>query len=187
MIKRIMAMASVLLLASPAWAQSPGTVNLVGPSTSPGAPQVTPGMVNTAVNAALTAKADMVTMNAEITRATVAEAGKLSLTGGTLTGPVGFTSAPNVTAAGVDQGTATAVCAQNVTVTTAAYQSGIVLCGTLGTAVWATVTNQSTNQYLFYPRSGAQWRSLGTNLPIAMNPGGTTTVNCPTSTQCYFR
>jgi hypothetical protein len=51
--------AILLLLATPAaLAQTQGTVNLVGPSTNPGAPQITPATINAAVNAALAAKAD---------------------------------------------------------------------------------------------------------------------------------
>lgn len=52
-----------LLLAWPAAAQSPGTVNLVGPSTSPGAPQITPQAINDAVNAALARKLDFGPIN----------------------------------------------------------------------------------------------------------------------------
>ncbi|HEY1441988.1 MAG TPA: hypothetical protein VGF65_14455, partial [Mycobacterium sp.] len=47
-----------LLFVAPALAQSPGAINLVGPSTVPGAPQVTPATINAAVNSALAAKQD---------------------------------------------------------------------------------------------------------------------------------
>ncbi len=47
------------LWATPAVAQTAGGVNLVGPSTTPGAPQITPATINAAVNAALGAKVDV--------------------------------------------------------------------------------------------------------------------------------
>lgn len=55
--RRILALV-LALLAFPALAQTPGAINLVGPSTVPGAPQVTPLAINTAVNSALGLKAD---------------------------------------------------------------------------------------------------------------------------------
>lgn len=53
-------LAVLLLLAAPAFAQSPGTVNLIGPSTTPGAPRIVRAdQINTAVNDALRLKADV--------------------------------------------------------------------------------------------------------------------------------
>lgn len=56
-----------LLLASPAMAQTAGTVNLVGPSTSPGAPQLTPAAINAAINAALANKQDCCSAGGNLT------------------------------------------------------------------------------------------------------------------------
>lgn len=48
-----------VLLAVPALAQSPGTVNLIGPSSTPGAPKITEvGTVNAIINQALSSKFD---------------------------------------------------------------------------------------------------------------------------------
>lgn len=58
MIRR--ALTCMLLLSTPALAQSPGTVNLYGPSTTPGAPQVTPSAIAAAVNLAFMGKVDAV-------------------------------------------------------------------------------------------------------------------------------
>lgn len=85
--RRILLMV-LLTLAWPAFAQSPGTINLVGPSSGTGAPLVTPQAVNTAVNQALTLKADLTGLNTEITRAAIAESLLLPLAGGTVTGPM---------------------------------------------------------------------------------------------------
>lgn len=58
MIPHMRHLALILLLASPAVAQTPGTLNLSGPST--GGPVVTTATINAAVNAQLGAKADAV-------------------------------------------------------------------------------------------------------------------------------
>lgn len=48
-----------MMLAAPACAQSPGTVNLIGPSSTPGAPKITEvGTVNAIINQALSSKFD---------------------------------------------------------------------------------------------------------------------------------
>jgi galactokinase len=47
---------------SQAQVQSPGTINLVGPSTSPGAAPITPAAINLQVNAALATKANASTV-----------------------------------------------------------------------------------------------------------------------------
>lgn len=76
-------LALLLLLASPALAQTPGTLNLSGPST--GGPVVTTATINGAVNAQLGAKADAV--NPVFT-------GNLTLTGNaTMGGTLGATGA----------------------------------------------------------------------------------------------
>ena len=80
----------LLLLASPAFAQSPGTVNLVGPSTSPGAPQITPAAVNTAVNVALTAKADVLSTPVTVNGASCAAATSLPVARSTVTAATAF-------------------------------------------------------------------------------------------------
>lgn len=52
--------ASLLLIAFPALAQSPGTVHLLAPSNSPGAPRITQAdQINNAVNEAMRLKADV--------------------------------------------------------------------------------------------------------------------------------
>ena len=61
----------LLLTAGSAVAQSPGTLNLLGPSTTPGAPQITSvGQLNAPINAALAAKADA--LNGTLTNPTLA-------------------------------------------------------------------------------------------------------------------
>lgn len=55
--RRILALV-LCLLGSPALAQTAGSINLFGPSTVPGAPQIGPAAINTAVNAALGLKLD---------------------------------------------------------------------------------------------------------------------------------
>ncbi len=57
---RFLNLAAFLLLgvSSQAFAQSSGTIALSGPSTVPGAPQITPAAINSAVNVALLLKAD---------------------------------------------------------------------------------------------------------------------------------
>jgi hypothetical protein len=97
-----------LLIAAPALAQSPGTVNLIGPSSTPGAPQVTTvATINAAINAALTAKADAA--NGVLTAP--------AITGGTISGapisgaPGSFTtlSAPSPVFTGTINGAAAAL------------------------------------------------------------------------------
>src|ERR1700679_4204576 len=79
-------LAALLAGASPALAQSQGTLNLVGPSTTPGAAAITSVVqLNAPINAAMAAKADYSSLTTETARATAAEALKMPLTGGTLT------------------------------------------------------------------------------------------------------
>lgn len=56
-----------LLLAFPALGQTPGAVALTGPSTTPGAPQLTPAAINAAINAALAAKQDCCSAGGNLT------------------------------------------------------------------------------------------------------------------------
>jgi fibronectin-binding autotransporter adhesin len=90
-----------LLLAGPAFAQAPGTLNLVGPSSTPGAPQITTvAQVNAAVNAALGLKADA--LNGVLTApviagGTIAGLASLGVTGpATVGGTLGVTGAATV-------------------------------------------------------------------------------------------
>ncbi len=53
-----LAITLLLGISTQAFGQSAGSVNLTGPSTVPGAPQITPAAVNSAINTALTLKAD---------------------------------------------------------------------------------------------------------------------------------
>jgi hypothetical protein len=84
--------AACLLLASPAGAQSPGTVNLVGPSQ--GGQQITPQAVNNAVNNALRAKQDYPGGSGSGTVTSIIFSSPL--TGGTITssGTVGLGNIP---------------------------------------------------------------------------------------------
>jgi len=89
-----MTMRRALLLAAAALAvmgQSPGTMNLQGPSTAPGAPQITPGAVNTAVNSQLTSKVDVT--NGALTNPTITG-------GGTFAGA--FTNSGSLTLTGTN-------------------------------------------------------------------------------------
>src|SRR5258708_19151306 len=80
--RRLAALLLALLLGFPAFAQTPGSVNLVGPSTVPGSPTITPLAINNAINPALALKADAA--NPVIT-------GITTLTGGTQTVTVDVT------------------------------------------------------------------------------------------------
>jgi hypothetical protein len=55
-----LALAALSLWIHPAGAQTPGTLNLTGPSTTPGAPQLTPQALNGAINAQLGIKFDAI-------------------------------------------------------------------------------------------------------------------------------
>jgi hypothetical protein len=89
------AIAGVCLLAAPASAQSPGTVNLVGPSGG-GQKQITPKAINDAVNAALMAKQDYPVAFGSLTLTdgthTVAPIGQIIVTGAVVGG-----TTPNAT------------------------------------------------------------------------------------------
>src|SRR6185369_7410211 len=89
------AIAAVFLLIVPASAQSPGTVNLVGPSGG-GQRQITPKSINDAVNAALRAKQDFPGGSGSLTLTdgthTVTPTSRLTITGA----PIGGTP-PNAT------------------------------------------------------------------------------------------
>jgi hypothetical protein len=84
------------LLALPALAQTPGSVNLFGPSTVPGAPQVTPAAVNAAVNAALALKSDVAN---PVFTGTVHGAAFAFTGNGTVGGTLGVTGASTFTGA----------------------------------------------------------------------------------------
>lgn len=113
---RIIAVLS-LLLAGPAFAQTAGTLDLVGPSTSPGAPQLTPAAINTAVNAQLGMKAD-----ANASSATAATAGGILRTLATR-----FADTVNIVDYAVCDGTTVATTTMNTAAADAAGHASLMI------------------------------------------------------------
>lgn len=74
---------------------------------------------------------------------------------------------PAVSAAGSNQGSATALTAQFNAVTTVGSGQGVILAATLALA--QTVWNRGLNSLLVYPPSGAQIDGLGTNNPATIS------------------
>ena len=101
-----------------------------------------------------------------------------------LPSPITFSTAATVSAAGTTQGTATVLSSQDNAITTCAAGAGVqVASTTLG--AWVAVLNQSANNCLIYPPSGAAWNSLSTNAPATLVPDGVARFKLFTSTQGY--
>jgi hypothetical protein len=94
-----------------------------------------------------------------------------------------WTSAATVTAAGTNQGNATALTAQVNVVTTVSAGTGVRLPCTTG--VWQPLFNRGANTVLVYPCSGRQIESNGVNVAVGIAANWQQTFYCPTASQCY--
>lgn len=106
-------------------------------------------------------------------------------TGATLNQPNVFWSTSSaVTAAGTNQGTATALTSVNNIVTTVSSGTGVVLpTGAAGQSV--AVYNKGANALNVYPASGASIDALSTNVAYSLAAGGTIVLNATSSTKWY--
>lgn len=107
----------------------------------------------------------------------------LNKAGDTLTGLLGTTVAATASAAGTNQGTATAIAAQVTVFTTVAPGAGAVLNNTVGAA--QVIFNRGGNPLTIYPFSGAQIEGYGVNNPVAVAVGGAVVIRCASTTQCF--
>jgi hypothetical protein len=67
-------------------------------------------------------------------------------------------------------------------VNVSAYQAGVIAPATLNKV--SVVANQSLNEMLLYPPSGAHWGVYAANAPLGINPGSGAQFYCTSSTQC---
>lgn len=91
-----------------------------------------------------------------------------------------------VSAAGTDQGSATALAARYNVVTTVASGTGVILPASAINSV-ITVMNRGANTLNVFPNTGAQIESSGTNTAVTIAAGSTTEFICTSGTQWYSR
>ena len=89
-----------------------------------------------------------------------------------------------ITAAGTNQGTATALTKEINTVSTVTSGTGVALpTGVSGMVI--TIINQSANSLLVYPATGGSINALGTNVAFTAPGGAVLQFVAPTSTLWY--
>jgi hypothetical protein len=108
--------------------------------------------------------------------------GGMPISGGTFTGMVGFT-ANTYTAAGSNQGGATALTTQYSIVTTVAANTGVVL--TAATKKPYKIRNAGANSLKIYPPSGGAINALGTNAAATLAVGASVEIITVDGTQWY--
>ena len=92
----------------------------------------------------------------------------------------------SVSAAGTTQGTATVLSSLDNAVTTCAAGAGVQV-PSIFLGLWVTLLNTTANDCLVYPPSGAQWASYGTNVGVAVAPGGVASFKLFSGTQGYIK
>lgn len=105
----------------------------------------------------------------------------LPISGGQLTGIVRFTRAFTVTAAGTDQGGATALTAQLNVITGGAADTGVILPAT--GPVW--IKNASGSTKKIYPPSGDNINALSANAAAVMTSGSSVMIETDNGTQWH--
>jgi hypothetical protein len=109
----------------------------------------------------------------------------LTLTGSTfsLAAP---TSNATVAAGGTNQSSATTLTTIDNAITTCTPGAGVSIPAT-SLGFWITILDETSNNCLVYPPSGAQWNSLGTNNPATLAPNGAASFKLFTATQGYSK
>ena len=95
-----------------------------------------------------------------------------------------FPTSATVSAAGTNQGTATAITADNVVITTAASGTGVVL-PTAAAGRRIRIDNKGANAVSIYPASGATIDALAANAAISLPVDGVMEFSASSSTQWY--